>query len=165
VRIHVTSGTGEAQTELAAFDRALMDAGVASHNLIVLTSMIPPCAEVVRARMPQTDATWGQLLYVVLAQHRETRVGAEAWAGIGWVQDEETGRGMFVEHEGGSRHTVEAQIEASLHSMAGARAVDFGPVHMVTAGIICEEHPVCAVAVAAYGEPHPWSSPGGSHPA
>jgi arginine decarboxylase len=159
VRIHVTTGTGEAHTELAAFDKALMVAGVADHNLVLLSSMIPPGTEVVRSLRPQDGDTWGQLLFVVLAQHRETRVGAEAWAGIGWVQEEDGGRGMFVEHEGGSRHTVEAQIEASLESMVQARDIKFGPVQMVTSGIICGEHPVCALAVAAYGGPQDWPSP------
>lgn len=156
MRIYVTTGTGEAQTELAAFDRALMGAGVADYNLLSLSSMIPAGSEVVLTPMPPSGDTWGQRLYVVLAQHRETRVGAEAWAGIGWVQNEDSGSGMFVEHEGGSSHSVEAQIEASLESMTSSRRLGFGPMHMVTAGITCGEHPVCALAVAAFGAPHPW---------
>lgn len=159
MRIFVTAGTGEAPTELAAFDRALLDAGVADHNLLPLSSMIPAGSDIVCEPRPSSDATWGHLLYVVLAQHREIRVGAEAWAGIGWVQDSETGRGMFVEHDGGSRGSVEAQIEASLASMTGSRRHPFGPVRMVTAGTTCDEHPVCAVVVAAFGNPHPWDQP------
>jgi len=158
LHIYVTTGIGEAVTELAAFDKALIAAGVASHNLVRLSSMIPPGSKVVRKPMPQSEGTWGQLLYVVLAQHRESHVGAEAWAGIGWVTDAETGRGMFVEHEGGSKHTVEAQIEASLDSMIRSRTHEWGPVQLVTAGIICAEHPVCALAVAAYGAPRAWPS-------
>lgn len=156
--IHITTGTGEASTELAAFDEALLVAGVADHNLVTLSSMIPPGATLVQARRPRTPDTWGQLLYVVMAQHRETSVGAEAWSGIGWVQDESDGRGMFVEHEGGSRHTVEAQIEASLTSMVRSRELPFGPIQMAVSGITCGEHPVCALTVAAYGPAHPWPS-------
>ena len=37
----VTSGTGEAATEPAAFDGALLDAGIANYNLIRLSSVIP----------------------------------------------------------------------------------------------------------------------------
>ena len=122
LRISVPTGTGEAPTELAAFDRALLDAGIANHNLIALSSTIPPGAEVREKGAPEAD-TWGQVLDVVLAQQRESRVGVEAWAGLGWVQDEQTGRGMFVEHEGGNRRSVEAQIEASLDSMIASRAM------------------------------------------
>lgn len=155
MRIHLATGTGEARTELAAFDKALLVAGVADHNLVTLSSIIPPGADLVRGRRPQS-ATWGQLLYVVLAQHRETRGGAEAWAGIGWVQDEDDGRGMLVEHEGGSLHSVEAQIEASLTSMVRSRQCRFGPIQMLTSGITCGDHPVCALAVASFGDPVDW---------
>jgi hypothetical protein len=43
--IRVTSGTGTGPTELAAFDAALLDAGVANYNLIPLShSWIPSIA-------------------------------------------------------------------------------------------------------------------------
>jgi hypothetical protein len=48
--IHLSSGTGKGPTPLAAFDAALMDAGVANHNLLCLSSVIPPNARVVRAK-------------------------------------------------------------------------------------------------------------------
>ena len=40
--ITLSTGTGEGPTPLAAFDAALVDAGVADHNLICLSSVIPP---------------------------------------------------------------------------------------------------------------------------
>jgi arginine decarboxylase len=45
--IQVTTGTGEGPTPLAAFDAALLDAGVANYNLICLSSVIPE-ASVIR---------------------------------------------------------------------------------------------------------------------
>jgi hypothetical protein len=42
-----------------------------------------------------------------MAEMRVDTPNIEAWAGIGWVQDKETGKGLFVEHEGNSQHTVE----------------------------------------------------------
>jgi arginine decarboxylase len=157
LQIWVTSGTGEAPTELAAFDRALLDAGIANHNLIPLSSMIPRGA-VVAVKEPPAEEAWGQVLYVVLAQQRESRVGVEAWAGLGWVQDRDTGRGMLVEHEAGSRHSVEAQIEASLESMVESRGLPFGPMQMATVGVTCHNHPVCALVVAVFGPAHPWDA-------
>jgi hypothetical protein len=44
LRIRLCSGSGEGPTPLAAFDAALMDAGVADHNLLCLSSVIPPNA-------------------------------------------------------------------------------------------------------------------------
>lgn len=46
LEIVVTSGTGEAPSELAAFDAALHQAGVANFNLIRLSSLIPPGSQV-----------------------------------------------------------------------------------------------------------------------
>jgi len=46
VRIVVSRGTGEGPTPLAAFDKALLAAGVENYNLIRLSSVIPPGAEI-----------------------------------------------------------------------------------------------------------------------
>ena len=101
-----SSGTGP--TTLAAFDAALIDAGIANFNLLRLSSVIPPDTDVVPVKGRATRATgeWGDRLYVVMAEMRTDRPGREAWAGIGWVQDDESGKGLFVEHEGHSEHQV-----------------------------------------------------------
>ena len=44
--ITVRTGTGTARTLLAAFDSALLSAGVANFNLITLSSVIPPRSSV-----------------------------------------------------------------------------------------------------------------------
>ena len=46
MKIKVTYGTGEGLTKLAAFDRALFNAGIANYNLIKLSSVIPKNSEV-----------------------------------------------------------------------------------------------------------------------
>jgi pyruvoyl-dependent arginine decarboxylase len=51
MNIHLSSGVGAGPTELAAFDAALMDAGLANYNLLCLSSVIPPNARIVHARM------------------------------------------------------------------------------------------------------------------
>ncbi len=45
MKIKVTYGIGEGATKLAAFDRALFDAGIANYNLIKLSSVIPENSE------------------------------------------------------------------------------------------------------------------------
>ena len=62
-------------------------------------------------------------LYVVMAECRTHRVGEEAWAGIGWVQDEVSGKGLFVEHEGPSEAFVRGAIDASLESLVAGAAL------------------------------------------
>ena len=50
---------------------------------------------------------------VVVAEWRADEPGTEAWAGIGWIQDPDLGRGLFVEHEGGSEAQVQDDLTAA----------------------------------------------------
>jgi arginine decarboxylase len=152
--IDVSSGVGAAATELAAFDAALREAGVANFNLIHLSSVIPPdSAVVVAAGEPAVpEGKWGDRLYVVMAECRVHARDEEAWAGVGWVQDHSTGRGLFVEHFGNSQHRVDADIEASLTALAAGRPeVSFGSVRSVVRGTVCHGEPVCALVTAVFG--------------
>jgi arginine decarboxylase len=154
--IRISTGVGTATTELAAFDAALYEAGIGDYNLLPLSSVIPPGAEVLQKQPDLSGVEWGDRLYVVLAEQRATTVGEEAWAGIGWVQ--ETGgrrRGLFVEHHGSSEAEVEDQIQASLASMQEYRPEVFGPVQSVLRGARCTGRPVCALVAATY-EGQPW---------
>jgi arginine decarboxylase len=151
MQIKITSGCGAAPTALAAFDCALLDAGIANFNLLYLSSVIPCGAALVREKPEaQILEAWGDRLYVVIAQQRETETGTEAWAGIGWVQEAESGRGLFVEHHGNSQHFVEAQIHESLQAMTSLRKGDWGEIEFLTTGITCDKDPVCALAAAVY---------------
>ena len=85
-----------------------------------------------------------------MAEQREDKPNAEAWAGIGWVQDPETKKGLFVEHEGNSEKQVRLDISQSLIALMATRNVDFGPINMQVTGRTCTNHPVCAMVVAAY---------------
>lgn len=164
MQIHIATGIGAGPTTLSAFDSALNDAGIANYNLLRLSSVIPPKSEVTvhddtldKAIMP---GEWGDRLYLVMAEMRVDKPNVEAWAGIGWVQDPETGKGLFVEHEGNSEHAVQLDIRQSLNALMATRNVDFGPIQMKVVGRTCTHQPVCAMVVAVYqasdwhNEPH-----------
>lgn len=156
--IEITSAVGTGPTTLAAFDDALIRCGVGNFNLLRLSSVIPPATEVLPSAAP-LDAMggWGDRLYVVMAEQRVDRIGREAWAGIGWIQHEETGRGLFVEHEAISERQVRDDIERSLAALAAARPhVKFGEPQSVVTGGRCFGEPICAMAVAVY-ESASWS--------
>ena len=155
MKIHITSGIGTGPTTLAAFDSALNHAGIANYNLLRLSSVIPPNTEIVlHEKQPISKelmpGEWGDRLYVVMAEHRAERPNEEAWAGIGWVQDPETKKGLFVEHEGTSETTVRRDITQSLEALMATRNVDFGPIQMVVDGRVCKHTPICAMVVAVY---------------
>jgi arginine decarboxylase len=154
MKIYLASGIGTGPTKLSAFDAALNDAGVANYNLIRLSSVIPPKAKIVNNAGPISaevmPGEWGDRLYLVMAEKRVDTPNVEAWAGIGWVQDKKTGRGLFVEHEGESEKAVQLDITQSLEALMATRNVDFGEVQMQVVGRTCTHHPVCALVVAVY---------------
>ena len=156
--ITISTGVGTSPTTLAAFDGALLRCGIGNFNLLRLSSVIPPDTNVVTLDGPaDVLGDWGDRLYVVMAEQRVDRPGREAWAGIGWVQHEETGRGLFVEHEGVSECQVRDDIERTLAAMIEARPrASFGPVQSVVQGARCEGPPVCAMVAAVY-ESASWS--------
>ncbi len=150
IPIPIACGTGEGATELAAFDAALVDAGVADRNLILLSSVLPPGSTVDRVdRISDTPGGWGDRLYCVLASARTSQRGTEVWAGIGWMQDE-TGRGLLVEHHASSEPALRVLIEKSLAGLGHNRRLAFPRSSSVIAGARCRGNAVCALVVAAF---------------
>ena len=167
--ITVSAATGTGPTSLAAFDDALRAAGIANYNLIRLSSVIPPGSTVVGRPAPEpgipgvidlTDASpllrndldggWGDRLYAVWAFQSAELLGQEAWAGVAWAQDPTDGRGLFVEHEGGSEAQVRHELEASLTSICEARGMRDLEQRSVVVGATCEGPPVAALVIAPY---------------
>ncbi len=150
--IRVSRGTGTGLTRLAAFDHALRAAGVADFNLLRLSSVIPPGAEVVETEpAEQVPGGHGDLLYCVYADAYSSTPGEAAWAGITWAQHSDgSGAGLFAEHSGWSRHDVELQLQHSIAAMIAGRAPGFLTAGTMLSSITCESNPVCAVVVASY---------------
>jgi len=150
--IQIAAGTGSGPTKLAAFDAALQAAGTANYNLIRLSSIIPPGSkiDVVDGPITRQGGSWGDRLYVVMAEFRVDTPNVEAWAGIGWVQDKKTGKGLFVEHEGASELAVRRDITQSLESLIATRGMEFEPIQMKVVGLTCVHAPVCALVVATF---------------
>ncbi len=151
MKIYVAGAIGQGDTELAAFDHALIISGIANYNLIRLSSVIPPSSTVLEVEKVETKpGTWGDRLYVVYAEARSSTRGEEVWAGIGWVQDPTDGKGLFVEHEGNSEKAVRDDIEASLRNLMRSRNMAELPIGMKVVGGKCIDKPVCAFVVATY---------------
>lgn len=151
MNIQLSGGLGIGPTELAAFDQALVHAGVANFNLIYLSSVLPPNSKVKVAEKPEKpDGSWGDRLYVVMAQKRTSQRNQEVWAGIGWIQDPKTKAGLLVEHEGHSEAEVRADIRHSLHALAANRGIEMSAPRMHVVGGKCTDLPACALAVAVF---------------
>lgn len=162
MQIQISEGVGLGPTELSAFDQALVHAGVANYNLIYLSSVLPPNSQVTFEEKPQRpQGNWGDRLYVVMAQKRVSIRNQEAWAGIGWIQDQKTRHGLLVEHEGHSEAEVRADIEHSLTALARNRNMEFGPHQTHVVGTKCTDLPTCALVVAVF-ESATWQTAGAS---
>ena len=125
--ISVSRGTGSGPTRLAAFDRALQDAGLANYNLIRLSSVIPPNA-VVReiSSLDHAAGTHGDVAYCVYADAYASTPGEEAWAGIAWADHHDnTGAGLFVEHTASSEATVRRDLDSTLQAMSLSRGDNY----------------------------------------
>jgi arginine decarboxylase len=150
MQISITVGTGEGPTPLAAFDAALLNAGVANYNLIILSSIIPPGSSIQRTTIVTPAAEYGDRHYVVMARGDADLPGTTAWAGIGWVQELGDGRGLFVELHGTSKTCVLETITATLESMMASRGCVYGPIQHQIIGVECRDRPVCALVIALY---------------
>lgn len=157
MQIHVGSGVGFGPTTMAAFDAALNEVGIANYNLLRLSSIVPPNAEIVvhpGKITAQIPGGWGDRMYVVMAEKREDKHNAEAWAGIGWVRDKRTGRGLFTEHEGNSEAFVRREITQSLEAFIRTRKnqgdFEWSAIEMTVVGQTCNDKPVCVMAAAVF---------------
>ena len=150
MRIVIRAGTGEGPTAVAAFDAALRSAGVENYNLIPLSSIIPPGSTIERATFVTPSDEYGHRLFVVMARCDTQTHGSVAWAGVGWTQEPESGRGLFVEMHGDSKAGVREAIETTLRAMMASRGRRYGPIHCEITGIACRGTPVCAVVIAVY---------------
>lgn len=153
VAISVRSASGSGRTRLSAFDHALLNSGVANFNLVLLSSVIPPGSIIERvadgAAAP-FPGEHGDRLYCVLAAAYALEPGQQAWAGLGWVVDERTGRGLFVEHSAPTEAGLQQVIADSLGDLVAHRGGGYGEIQTEIAGATCVDRPVCALAVAAY---------------
>lgn len=151
-QIHISGALGMGPTQLAAFDNALIKSGVANYNIIRLSSVIPAYSEIVvhEGAIPPLPGEWGDRLYAVYADTRTSLPSEEVWAGVGWVQDPKTGKGLFVEHEGHSELSVRTDINNSLKALLKHRDMADLPITMKVVGGVCRDHPICALVVAAY---------------
>lgn len=157
--VRVARAVGHGPTNLAAFDAALVGAGVADRNLILLSSVLPAAARVVPVpRVDVAPGRWGDRLYCVAAHATTGQAGAEVWAGIGWVQDD-TGRGLLVEHDATDETSLRGLVGASLDGLCTNRSITLPTRGVQVAGAVSDGRPTCALVVAVF-QAEAWAANG-----
>ena len=151
-RVFVLTATGEAATEIAAFDNALVNAGIANMNLIYLSSVIPAktCVEQID-KYKLSPENFGKRLYVVMAK-RESLTDDGVAAGLGWVMEENGRFGLFVEHDAETSKEVIKLIHDSLSDMMKSRKeYHFSEIqYLVSEAKRTNDRAIAAIAVAVY---------------
>lgn len=153
MKIEVIKAIGRGHTDIGAFDNALWNAGVANFNLIRLSSVIPEqCKEVVVSERYQRKKAHGDKLYCIYA----SSVGSQCAAGIAYDRDDETGLGVFVEHEGDNEKIVRERLNKSLDDLFENRSWKLNPGNRhefsIKAEAENEGEVVCAFVVAVVQE-------------
>ncbi len=150
--IRVSRGSGSGPTRLAAFDAALIAAGLQGFNLVRLSSVIPAATEIREVEGDdQIDGDHGDVAYCVYAEASASTPGDQAWAGVAWAQRTDgSGAGLFVEQSGSSRDVVHRDLISTLDAMSRARTDDYEVTGVVMSSAQCQDHPVSTVVVATY---------------
>ena len=150
MNIILSAGSGTGPTVRAAYDAALISTGVTHYNMICVTSVIPPRSRIYRDKYLTPTDDYGKRLYVVTSQMSQERPGQWAHAALGWVQEERTGRGLFIELQGHDLSRLQSDLRATAAAMQGWRQIPYGPVQSEIVSIPCRQQPVCALVIAVF---------------
>ncbi len=157
MQITLTKGTGTGNTLLSAYDKALDACGVSNYNIIPLSSIIPPGANIVKEKFVTPDEDYGKRLYVVWARIESDQIGKFIGGGLGWHQLSD-GRGVFVEHHefGSTKDEVEEKlkkdISTSVRDLCNIRSYTYteDDIHMELEISKVEKGPTGILVMAIY---------------
>lgn len=98
-KIFFTKGTGTHRSQLGSFENALRDAAIAKYNLVEVSSIFPPYAELVDREEGLGELKPGQILYLVLARNSSNELNRLITASVGLaIPRNRTMYGYISEH-------------------------------------------------------------------
>ena len=86
-KVFLTAGVGKHPTKLGSFERALRDAKIYPYNLVPVSSIIPPEAEIISREEGLKYLVPGQILFVVMSRISSDEVGRHIVAAIGGAKE------------------------------------------------------------------------------
>jgi len=104
-RLYLVAGKAEGKTPLNAFDNALLDAGIGDVNLIKVSSIVPPDAEVILAKPELPRGALVPCVYAVCTGDMPGKRIAAALA-VGIAED---GFGVVMESKGETAEAAAAE--------------------------------------------------------
>jgi arginine decarboxylase len=143
----VTDGHAEGDTNLNAFDNALIAAGVGQWNLVKLTSVAPQHA--VRLENP-LEIEAGSVVPAVLSSVVSSREGERITACIG-IGLSSKSHGMIMEHAGaGTPDEMEHEVRQMVHESFMRRGLELETVIVRSVSHTVEHIGSCVAAVVLW---------------
>ncbi len=98
-KVFFTKGVGRHKSKLGSFERALRDAGIAQFNLVEVSSIFPPNAEIVGKEEGLKYLKPGQIVFVVMAKNSSNELNRMIAASVGLAIPKDRSRyGYLSEH-------------------------------------------------------------------
>ncbi|MBU1275424.1 MAG: arginine decarboxylase, pyruvoyl-dependent [Proteobacteria bacterium] len=99
--IYLTKGKGEHKEKLASFELALRAAGIASQNLVHVSSIFPPDCQLINRQKGESMLVPGQILFCVMARNETNESHRLISSSIGLaLPTDRTLHGYLSEHKG-----------------------------------------------------------------
>ena len=96
-----TKGMGKHRENLQSFEEALRDAGIASFNLVRVSSIYPPHCKIVSRQKGLARLNAGEIVFCIMAETRTNEPNRLAGAGVGLaVPADKSQYGYIAEHHG-----------------------------------------------------------------
>lgn len=130
-KVFFTEGVGRHQEEIASFEMALRDAGIEPYNIVPVSSVLPPGAEIVEPERGVKELREGMVVHAVLARCSTdtdeaiaSSLGVARGSGMGYVVErcgrgDVEGTGMKAERV--ARELLDEADPDSFHVTAEAR--------------------------------------------
>ncbi|MCF8097826.1 MAG: arginine decarboxylase, pyruvoyl-dependent [Desulfarculaceae bacterium] len=99
--IYLTKGKGEHKEKLASFELALRAAGIASQNLVHVSSIFPPACQLINRQKGESMLEAGQILFCVMARNETNEPHRLISSSIGLaLPTDRSLHGYLSEHKG-----------------------------------------------------------------
>ncbi len=98
-KVFFTKGVGRHRSKLGSFERALRDAGIAQFNLVEVSSIFPPNADMIPREEGVKLLKPGQIVFVVMAKNSSNELNRMIAASVGLAVPKDRSRyGYLSEH-------------------------------------------------------------------
>jgi arginine decarboxylase len=130
-RLFFTKGVGRHKERLTSFEMALRDAGVASQNLVRVSSIFPPQAKLISRKEGLTYLSHGEVVFAVIAENstREPHRLVTSSIGVAIPTDRNTYGYLSEHHSFGETEEQAGEYaeELAAEMLATTLNVDFDP--------------------------------------